>query len=466
VIARSTLIACGIFLLSSLLPSWASAQDVQTDYNADAISDLTLVEIADSGELSWTAKLSGSGEVSARGTLGKEGDQLILADWLGTGAPQIGVAALDGSSIIWKILDSENAVQQRTFGASNDLLISGGDYNGNGIADAAVARLRGRRAVWELKLDMFSPSEAAPMTITFGQSGDRAFFASPDGGSDWLAMLGKGPGNRSRLRMKNLVTGEVRTYAQLPAFASANPRPRPFPVKQADGSDALGFIRGGGSNTRVQFVKLDGHTLSRTTLPGQGDLIVGDFNEGPGEEVAIKTSDGFFIYNPVLGSTASATTLDGIAVDEININQLVEGGSNTGGDGDNNSGEEPPTSTNACSSIVDISTLSNVLYKNENLHGSRGRTWLDQGHRMGGTRTLKVLGLDGVQFACFGLYACDQPFGCRYYQAQCRDSLSNSQFINAAKQHGGGRADALVSSGRGVCFKFKADAARYGNIIK
>jgi len=120
--------------------------------------------------------------------------------------------------------------------------------------------------------------------------------------------------------------------------------------------------------------------------------------------------------------------------------------------------------TLTCTSTVDVATLRNVLYKNENVHGSRGRTFLDQDRRLGGTSRLKVAGLNGNVFSCFGLYACDRPFGCRYYQAMCRDTLSNRQFISRARANGGDYV--LVGRGNGACYKVKASAARYGSVRK
>jgi hypothetical protein len=118
-----------------------------------------------------------------------------------------------------------------------------------------------------------------------------------------------------------------------------------------------------------------------------------------------------------------------------------------------------------CSSVVDIASLRNVLYKNENVHGGRGRTFLDQGRRLKGTRTLRVAAMDGTIYSCFGLYRCDSPFGCRYYQAMCGDSVSNSNFAKKAKQLGGSYY-ALVGTGRGTCYKILTTTSRYGNVIK
>lgn len=118
-----------------------------------------------------------------------------------------------------------------------------------------------------------------------------------------------------------------------------------------------------------------------------------------------------------------------------------------------------------CSSITDVSGLRDVLYKNANLHGGRGRTFLDQSHRLGGVRTLKVAGTNNKIFGCFGIFACDRPYGCRYYQALCGDGLSNSQFAAKARQNGGSKY-ALVGDGgkRGKCFKIDASASRYGSV--
>lgn len=118
-----------------------------------------------------------------------------------------------------------------------------------------------------------------------------------------------------------------------------------------------------------------------------------------------------------------------------------------------------------CSSVVDVASLRNVLYKNENVHGGRGRTFLDQGRRLKGVRTLKVAAMDGTIYSCFGLYRCDSPFGCRYYQAMCGDSVSNSQFSKKAKQLGNSYY-ALVGTGSGTCYKILTTTNRYGNVIK
>ncbi len=124
------------------------------------------------------------------------------------------------------------------------------------------------------------------------------------------------------------------------------------------------------------------------------------------------------------------------------------------------------TATLSCrGSVADVKFMKNVLYKNENIHGGRGRTFLDQNRQMGSVRRLSIAGTNNKIFACFGLWTCDYPFGCRYYQAMCGDRLSNSAFIKAARSNGGSSM-AIVGNGKGKCMKIDTAATRYGNVRK
>lgn len=118
-----------------------------------------------------------------------------------------------------------------------------------------------------------------------------------------------------------------------------------------------------------------------------------------------------------------------------------------------------------CTTVTDINTLNDILYKSSNLHGGRCGTWLDQDHRLGGSRTLRVAGTNKTIFGCFGLYACDRPYGCRYYQRMCGTCLSKSQIAAKARANGG-TTTAYVGNGNGRCYSFNANTDRYGRVRK
>src|SRR5690606_23960280 len=86
--------------------------------------------------------------------------------------------------------------------------------------------------------------------LMFGKSGDRIFFASPDGVSDWIGTVGKGVKNKGvLLSLRNMKTGEVKKSTRFPKYVVRNSRPRPMPIRQADNTDLLAFARVRKGNT-------------------------------------------------------------------------------------------------------------------------------------------------------------------------------------------------------------------------
>lgn len=339
----------------SLLPAPAQAQTTQTDFDGDGRSDLTLIAINSDGTLSWKSAPTLSGTSQNRGALGKNGDHITLAHWRGTSAPQLGVisSSADGSTIVWKILDETGQLREMTLGAPADTALAGADYNGNGLADAATAKLAGNRVRWTVQFDAFGATPTS-MTRLFGVKGDRVFYLNPDGTNDWFASIGKASnGKRSELKMMNPLTGEVRKSARFPKYISQGDRPRPVPVRGPDGRDVLLISKTSDGNTVCDFRDLSGKLIVKTTFEGEGIIVVGDFSADAGEEIAIKTSSGFTIYNPFNTVTQNVASESGIAIDEININTLsvtAAPPSNPGG-GDDDNGSTPPVA-GVCSKVV------------------------------------------------------------------------------------------------------------------
>jgi hypothetical protein len=334
------------------------AQSAQNDFDADGKSDYTIVGIGSDKSLNWSTILSGTHAENSLGTVGKSGDHIILAQWKGTGKAQIGAVGLSSNEkdLVWTIKNDAGGTEERDFGKSNFTALAGGDFDGNGKADAAIAVLKAKQVQWQISFDMFDKLVGQPSisVVNFGSSGDRIFFASPDGVNDWLGTIGKGiNGKGVLLRLKNLKTGEVQSSTKFPKYIVNDSRPRPFPVKQTDNKDLLGFARVLKSVTTVDIRTMDGAQIAETNLPGDGDVVVGNFNDEPGEEVAIKTKAGYTVFNPVSKQTSEVTTSDGIAVDEININTFAKATSGGGNSGENNGGGDspPPVSGAGCSNI-------------------------------------------------------------------------------------------------------------------
>lgn len=337
-----------------------TSQATPNDFDQDGVSDLTRAEVADDGSLVWRAIGSTSGTTQDLGTLGKEGDALSMAQWLTQGT-QIGVvaeAAGDDNALVWSILDQNGGRVDKTFGKKGDLVVAGADFNGNGVADAAVVRLVDGQATWDISLDTFVEAESATQQLSFGKRGDRVFFARIDETPvDWLGVVGRGKkGNRSQARFKNLVTGEVRRFNRLPKLASSGSRPRPFAIRQPSGADHLGFQVTKGSSTTISVFTISGTRVSSSTLSGSGTVAVGDYNSGPGYEVVFQSSSDNVVINPVVADEREIENPGGTLVDECFIAVVGTdpssgdsgGGSNSNGGGNSSGGG----SVSQCSSIV------------------------------------------------------------------------------------------------------------------
>ena len=105
---------------------------VPTDFDGDGRSDLTKITIEDDKSLTWTAKLSSTGESEELGSLGSSGSHVIMGQWHGS-ATQIGTVTSNtaDNTLTWTIIEASGATIERTFGKSGDLAIAGGDCAAN-----------------------------------------------------------------------------------------------------------------------------------------------------------------------------------------------------------------------------------------------------------------------------------------------------------------------------------------------
>ena len=410
-------------LITSLFICFFDAQAVvPNDFDGDGISDLTRVEFGTGDSLVWKAVLSSNGTTSTIGTLGKKGDHLIMGQWFGSGT-QIGVVSESASddSLVWTVLNTSGSQVQFNFGKKGDLFVAGGDFNGNGVADAAVVRLVSNKAVWQIALDPLISGVGTPTEVNFGKTGDRAFYARVDGsGLDWIGVIGKGSGGRSAGRMRNLVTGETKRFNRLPRIASQGARPRAFPIHQASGADLLGFQTTSAGVTTLLVTTISGAKVYSGTLAGSGISVVGDFNPGGSYEIAYQASEESAIINPASGDKTSSDFLDGVAVDEINLNVVgmaASGGS--GGGGTTGGGEPSGGSASQCSSIA--SWPNGHIYKtigSEHFFDVRRNTIgivVKPGGRGPFPSCVQAVDTAGNVVAQLGLYARGAGWEARYY---------------------------------------------------
>lgn len=313
-----------VFVCLVVFPFAGFAQRVSGDFDGDGHTDFALITIDQQHDnvLLWDAYSTSSSKIVSLGTFGRAGDQIVAADWLGRGSPQMGVVNLsEKGRIVWRIIDPASGVEvSKSFGSKGNIVVSGGDYNNNGMADAAVIYLSKDKVIWRIWYDMFNPAGAGQsIRRSFGSRGDRFFFANPDGTGDWMGLV-RNAGKSSLIMIRNPATGETRSVSGPVSFATK--ALMPLPVRQEGGADVLVFPVVNGKRTGFYLQKFTQTGAPRKMVGAKGEIVVGSFAGTRSEGLAVQTASGFLVLDPGTGKETPVPAPAGIAIDEININQL------------------------------------------------------------------------------------------------------------------------------------------------
>lgn len=339
-LSRITIIAASLFSVS-LQPT--DAWSAGADYDGNGFAEIPVLMQRADGRLVWTLFDPVSGRTGQfTPSLGKMGDGVVIANWLYPKVASAGVVSKpsvhSGGRLVWTIKTNvvqrdrrgrRRVIQQqhvKYLGRPGEIVITGGDFDGDRISDALILVNRGSgQYKWGLRGNFFLSSYNPGLNVNrayfdFGRYGlDKPFFLNPDGKSDWFALL-RPSGVGFDVVMTQPFTKEVRTISvgDIPDGTVV-----PVPVRQDDGTDLLAFY--GARNNRTVFSVRDlrGREVLSFTVPFLGDVTVGNYGPGPGEEVAVCAQGRFFIVNPVTGKSFERTGPVGIAADSININTVM-----------------------------------------------------------------------------------------------------------------------------------------------
>ncbi len=443
-----------LFAVSCALPSASHAAPhlLSSDINGDGVSELTLVTIESDHSLTWKSYDASTGQlVRQTSSVGALGNNLIFGNWVSTTEASIGYisAASAASMVSWVLADAQGALSSaKQFGKGSNRIVSGADFNGDGLVDAAVVADGSSSALfrWHIQPDFLAPAPARAaalkhqnrrarhhrrvtgkaaglLSVRFGRHGDTAFFLNPDGAGDSLALLRK---DNATGIYRLLLRSPYAKVARKVIIGPLSGTQSPLPVQQADGKDLLAVYTRSGGNTPVKFFSMTGEELADFTMTGTGTVIVGNFNELPGQEIAIQTASGFTIYNPNAPTDVRTVTLaSGIPVDDVNITTFgfSPGGGNSGGGGNNGGGNSGGGSgggacgasgsapsgglESVCSVVYPMNTC--VLYKPGSGGTADARTgrpaflWYSPADNPG-VDHLDVYASNGTKIAQFGFY--------------------------------------------------------------
>lgn len=332
----------GLILMASSFFVSSSHALPPTDFTRDGISDLTQVRIENDGSLSWFVASPQSGGVVELGSFGKLGDHLAVAPWFTVGVPTIAFKRLTDEGVRWVASSADVDKSRFILGTAEHELLSGGDFNGNGIGDAVAVRPDGNSLLWTVASDPFVNQGTVLQEIKFGRSKDVPFFLRRDAATDVLAIF-RARSNSFRVSFRSTANPKAQTI-QLKGLRSG--RYEPFPLQGKSGGDFIALVSRRRDGRRIFIYNARGERKRVIRTAETGTLVVGDFLTSPGEEVAIQKADGtsFEILSPWTGLSSTVTSAQGIPVDEINFNSFSSTSprGDKGDNGDSGSGGGAP----------------------------------------------------------------------------------------------------------------------------
>lgn len=321
------LAALALTILSPL--SLALAEGVDNDFDLDGQSDI--LTVSTTSGLAWKSVPSSSadGAIQIDTTFGLSDDLPTPGFWTSALSPSIAYVRTDltNNTLLWKVDLGDGRVRTVKFGKPGDYIIAGGDFNGNGIADGAIATSgKGGALTWRVRYDLLATKPGRTKTFKLGGQGSRITFVNSDGTRDRAAVFGLGKDKKKgELIVRDVMTGQQTSYATFPKSLAIGTRPRPVPIVNPEGKDDLLFITSDATDTTMKVYTFSGKSCEhRSTIEvtGIGDFVVGEFSLSPsraGYEVLLNTDYDRKIINPFVRRSASDTALTNTAVDGFEI---------------------------------------------------------------------------------------------------------------------------------------------------
>ena len=307
---KSMLFLLGVGSIIYLASSAAFAA-TSCDFDQDGKSELVFVNVASSGKYDWTAfnPRSGKSKIVAE-DFGDQASKLIPGNWISSDQAVAGIVDPVSGGVTgrakWAVQDSGYTGESylHSLGRSGDLIIQGGDYDGNGITDSLI--LKQSTGKLGLRVNYFLSSyngnnlgKERLYKALGSPFHDANFFFSPDGVTDYLGVL--------RIRGQSYSALQLKPFTDSPKAFSLGTIPNSvrgaLPLKQGVGQpDLLAFFAPGLGSTKVFVKKLSGATIFTKTVPGSDGFTVGDYFADRGWEIAVRDGDNFHILNPLTRS--------------------------------------------------------------------------------------------------------------------------------------------------------------------
>jgi|GEM_PF-4515194 len=314
------------------------------DFDDDGIPDFIIIQPQEDDSLNWTSVTSSSvfteHEMIAGGEgFGQVGFDVAAADWMGAGSPQLAITReTEEEEIQWRLKGAESN-HNVIFGSEGDSTISGADFDGNGLADAAVVDSDG---LYSIRLNIFGDvegGEVTPSTVSYefrkrhARIGFPTFVDNNNSGEDNPAFV-LSRNNRSSNRSRYVLIHQDEDGEQTRVRFAGNTRGEliyaaPISTSTRDFVLTVTQIRPKRHQVRIHDSQT-GEMLIRKGHRGPGTVVIGDWLSRGYEQYGVRQPRKVTIVDPFVDGTQTVlvATESGILADTVNINSNQSGGGN------------------------------------------------------------------------------------------------------------------------------------------
>lgn len=395
---------CSVFILSILLFSQAA---VALDLDGDGKSDLIMVTYGTDNAISWSYQSSSSAYTQnvTISSFGTKGENVIPGYWTSASTPEIGTVSLNSDkNVTWSVVDQSSTTQQLVLGSRKDTLVSGADFDGDGIYGAAAITKKGAVTLYTNPFSNGS-SHGLNFSKRFAKRAV-ALFVNHDGTKDRLAMLQSKKRGR---RFKNTLMYKELDGSDNSVVLNGIRKKviEASPVATSNNVDNVLVVTRKGRKIELAVFNLSGERINLKRVARKSTVLVGNYLDDAGEEVGTLSGSTFTVYNPVTGTETTFNNLPAFgAYDAVNVNIQRKATVNNGGEDDNDDDSGKSGLDAACPKGI-RKVYGGFLWKNEadeKIGAPRaGRPVILFQDGKPGFRSIKIYASNGAKICSAGL---------------------------------------------------------------
>lgn len=330
------------------------------DFDQDGFADFVLVKPNSKGQLEWYAVDVNDTANRSLGQYGRLGNHLAVGNWSGNNNTSKAVISRKSSGEFEWSIDLPGGNKTLMFGSSPAKVVSGLDSDRNGAIDPALITVGPKTLAWKV---MSNPGVSANPVLSdfvFGSKAAIPFYANLDGNGDQIAAATVNKKGLLTIRYKNLRNTKVKSSTVSNFGTNLT---NILPVAQESGKDAVFAISKRGD--RISVTVINGKVKIKRLQTTGDETVVGNYLGAKSEVLAIRNSVNQVTFiDSKGGKSVLPLSLDGILVDDVNINSFLE--STVPGNPSAPTNPEPrkPVARKpnpACSGVADSS--QHLLYK-------------------------------------------------------------------------------------------------------